>query len=397
MEYQIVVCSKDDIRITAVFSDRICKRILIGKSDENFQVGDIYCGRIEKMVDNVKAAFVNIGMKQNVYVPYDKMKEAITRPGHADGKVHEGDTILVQIERMPSKNKPATAVGDFSLVGNSVILFHGRTGVSFSKKIENSAFRERMKEQFGQCYKNDTGIMFRTNAPLYQEEIIHTEIHKLTAAYEKLVHDFGYSVTGKCLYHGIPQNLTVFRDEYLSDISEIVTEEEDVYSYLKENPFISETGIHLRYEKNREVSLYHLYDMKKVLSEALARKVWLKSGGYLVIDTTEAMTVIDVNSGKASDAKNKKNLLHQVNLEAADEILHQISLRNLSGIIIVDFINTDGDNDSVELNKYLKANAKNDHGHTSIVDITKLGLVEITREKQEAPLSELVKSLGFIP
>lgn len=393
MDDRIIVCKKDDVSITALFRGNICHRILMSKSDRDFRIGNIYTGRIEKLVDNVKAAFVDIGFEQNVYVPFEKMQMPLTLPAHSDGKIHEGDKILVQIERMPSKNKPASAAGDFSLVGNSVVLFYGRKGISFSKKINDSAFRESKKINYFDF--ESLGLMFRTNAPYYSDSVIQEEVQDLKRIYDAILKDFSHSLPGKCLYKGLQENLCIFRDEYIRDIKEIVVEETEIYSYLKNLP--SFNNIDIRLHQDSSVSLYHIYDLKKVINDALARRVWLKSGAYLVFDNTEALTVIDVNSGKASAAKSGKNILHRINLEAAEEILHQIALRNLSGIIIVDFINSDGNGDTAELLHYLEDKTYGDRVHTRIVDITKLGLAELTREKTDAPLSEVVKSLNFIP
>ena len=398
MDDRIIICKKDDISVTAVFSGKVCNKLYLDSNRDGMRIGDIYVGRIDKLVDNVKAAFVNIGTEQNVYVPYEKMKNPAAEPMHADGRIHEGDRILVQIERMPAKNKPATAVADISLVGCAVILFPGREGVSFSKKIEDSGFRDSMKQQYAPLLKEwQQGIMFRTNSPSYTAEVIHEEILRLKKDYESIRKEFTYKRYGERVYKGLPAHLTVFRDAYLQDIQEIVTQEQESYDYLKQLPIVHGKNVRIRTEKDSEVSLYHLYDLKKCFNDALSRKVWLKSGGFLVFDVTEALTVIDVNSGKASANKGSGNSLHQINLEAAEEILHQIRLRNLSGIILVDFINTDGSDDADKLMQFLKEQAQLDRGNTIIVDITKLGLVEITRVKTDAPLSETVKKLSFQP
>ena len=397
MDDRIIICRKDGFLVTAVFRGKECNRLSVCKASEDMRIGNIYIGRIASIVPNMNACFADIGTGQNVHVPLEKTAGVLSSPAHADGKLHVGDSILLQIDRLPSKQKAASATGEVSLVGNAVCLLQGRKGISFSKKIEAPGFRDNIKILFEGKTEEGLGVMLRTNSVAFAEERIVAEYEKLRGTYQEILRRFQCSVPGVCLYRGLPEYMTMFRDEYLSELDEVVTDDPDVYKEMEEYlaAFLPDYAGKLRKYDSEKVSLYHLYDLRKVISDALSRTVSLPGGGNLVFDKTEAMTVVDVNSGRGS-AVHKKNALHKVNLEAAKELARQMRLRSLSGMILCDFISSDGSDDAADLLTKLREFTKDDRD-TDVVDITKLGIVEITRQKRDVPLYETVKKLGFTP
>ncbi len=397
MDDRIIICRKDGFLVTAVFSGKECNRLSVCKASDDMRIGNIYIGRIASIVPNMNACFADIGTGQNVYVPLEKTAGALSSPAHADGKLHVGDSILLQIDRLPSKQKAASATGAVSLVGNAVCLLQGRKGISFSKKIKAPGFRDNIRKLFEGKTEEGFGVMLRTNSVAFAEERIVAEYEKLRDTYQEILRRFQCGVPGVCLYQGLPEYMTMFRDEYLSELDEVVTDDPDVYKEMEEYlaAFLPDYAGKLRKYDSEKVSLYYLYDLRKVISDALSRTVSLPGGGNLVFDKTEAMTVVDVNSGRGS-AVSKKNALHAVNLEAARELARQMRLRSLSGMILCDFISTDGSDDASDLLTKLREFTKDDRD-TDVVDITKLGIVEITRQKRDVPLYETVKKLGFMP
>ena len=397
MDDRIIICRKDGFLVTAVFRGKECNRLSVCKASEDMRIGNIYIGRIASIVPNMNACFADIGTGQNVHVPLEKTEGALCAPAHADGKLHVGDSILLQIDRLPSKQKVASATGAVSLVGNAVCLLQGRKGISFSKKIVTPGFRDSIRKVFEGRTEEGFGVMLRTNSVAFAEERIVAEYEKLRGTYQEILRRFQCGVPGVCLYQGLPEYMTMFRDEYLSELDEVVTDDPDVYKEMEEYlaAFLPDYAGKLRKYDSEKVSLYHLYDLRKVISDALSRTVSLPGGGNLVFDKTEAMTVVDVYSGRGS-AVSKKNALHAVNLEAARELARQMRLRSLSGMILCDFISTDGSDDAADLLTKLREFTKDDRD-TDVVDITKLGIVEITRQKRDVPLYETVKKLGFMP
>ena len=189
MDDRIIICRKDECIVSAVFRGDACFRLAVCRDDDTLRVGNIYIGRVDSIVDNVNAAFVDIGLKTNVYAPLKKLYGAYSQPAHADGRLHKGDTVLVQIDRLPSGIKPASATGEISLVGNAVVLLKERNGVSFSKMIDDPEFRTSMRELFRERKSDDYGIMFRTNAPFFETDKIIAEYELLKKEYDRLTND----------------------------------------------------------------------------------------------------------------------------------------------------------------------------------------------------------------
>lgn len=396
MDDRIIICRKDDCIVSALFRGKDCYKLSVFRDEEKLRVGSIYIGRIDSVVPNVNACFADIGTGANVYVPLKKLEGALATPSHADGKIHQEDSVLLQIDRLPSKSKPASATGEISLAGNATVLLRGRKGISFSKMIDIPGYRDEMREAFRNMDMDGYGAMLRTNAPYFSKEKTVAEFERLREEYDEILRRFRFGRPGTLIKDGLPDYMTMFRDEHLSDLTEIVTDDEAVYGGLTDycSRFLPELSAKIRKYQSDQVSLYHVYDLAKCFKEALSRSVYIKSGAEMVFDRTEAMTVVDVNSGKAS-AAGKKDVLSKINLEAAKELARQIELRSLSGMILCDFISTSREESDRLLNA-MREYVAFDRDIT-VVDITALGIMEITRTKKEAPLQETVKKTRFTP
>ena len=224
------------------------------------------------------------------------------------------------------------------------------------------------------------GLIFRTNSQNATLDEIKAEIEDLTDAYNQIT-KFGITRPGKtCLYTKENPILTTLRDRIKDDNYVITTDVSDIYNDL--NDLFSNYKLKPEIKLyNDEYELYKLYSLNSLLTSLASKKVWLKSGGYLIIEATEALTSIDVNTGKYDKGSNKEAAILKINKEAAEEIARQLRLRNISGIIIVDFINMASPESMSELISFTKEKLKNDYIQTNFVDITKLGLMEITRKK----------------
>ncbi len=394
MENGLIVYRREEQIVTAGFQDRELVSINVcGNAANPYLPGSLWIGRVEKLVPGIHAAFVRVegSGADNWYLPIDKAKAVLCKQTHADGWLHVGDEIVVQVEREASKTKPISLVSDFSLTGVNLVLMHGKSGIYFSSKIDNEAFVAEWKERFHEYRKSTFAIMLRTNAQFASAESILCEFEALYAAYGKLCTEFVSRTVGTCLRKGLPSYLCELRDAYTAFFDEIVTDDEliftEIQAFLKE--YRPEQAQVLRKFDVSLTSLSAVHGMEARIKELMAKRVWLKSGAYLVIEYTEAMTVVDVNSGKATAGNklNKEGFL-TCNLEAAREVLRQIRLRNLSGIIMVDFIDMKEPADRKTLMDMLHALAKQDPIRTTIVDMTKLNLVEITRMKKKRPLYE---------
>ena len=397
METRIVYRKKDAV-VSASVEDNRLRDIRITGPEGDLTPGDIYVGRIESVVPNINGAFVSIGRDRNCFLKLERANYPIASPKHTDGKLHAGDVILVQVERDEGRNKPATVVCDFSLTGIHVVLIHGKREVRISSKIEDNVWKAEMRTVVGEWIDQDYAVMLRTNSYKAGTEAIRAEYDTLLDIYKMLLTAAETRTVGSRLFSGLPDYLCDLRDSGMDTVNRILTEDEDIYNavldFAKRFRPDCVQGVELR-----DKSVYPLeaeFGMLAKLGELTSRRVWLKSGAYLVFDTTEAMTVVDVNTGKASASKACAKGFLAVNKEAAEELAYQIRLRNLSGIIIVDFIDMESEDDRRELMKSLKSLLENDPVKTRVVDMTKLNLVEITRMKKHRPLEEDIRKYSVL-
>lgn len=351
-------------------------------------LGSIYIGRVEEVVPGIQAAFVSIAPKQKVFLPLGECVRPLLVNRDYDGQLRQGDEIVVQITGKAVKTKLPEATARLSLPGTYCVCRMDSPRTSYSGKLKEETVNELKKAlQESQIPgRENYGFIIRTNArTLTDKEPLFSEMAKFTAVFDDLRQKYKTRTCHSCLYRSEPELVRVLKGIPIEDYDDIVTDQEQICQLI--SPFLD---VPVRYYQDPSLSLTALYSLNTHLSRALEKRVWLPGGGYLVIEPTEAMTVIDVNSGKASGDKriSKKNLYLQINLEAAREIARQLRLRNCSGMIMVDFINMDSPEDKKTLMKALDEQLRRDQVETRLVDMTGLGIVEITRKKINRPLSD---------
>lgn len=379
------------------FSESVCTGISVLADSEKTLLGNIYIGRVENVVSNINAAFIEIQKGIKCYYSLQENKKHIFLNRKNNKTVNVGDKLLVQVCREPIKTKPATVTSKIEIPGKFAVLSSDVEGVLISSKIKKSSNAQALKECIEKelTDKNvEAGIIVRTNAASVSMEIVLKEINQLVDKYNKVLQRAEFGMFYEKLNSGIPEYCSYINDIPEKDLEEIVTDNKDVYDTIVSNvPEIDMNKI--RFYDDELLELYKLYSFETIIKHATDRKVWLKSGGYLVIDQTEAMTVIDVNSGKQTVKKRKadtdavmEDAFFKVNMEAAEELSRQLRMRNLSGIIIVDFINMKLEDHNQKLLSAMSHLLKKDPVTASVIDITKLGLMEITRKNQGKCLAE---------
>jgi ribonuclease G len=245
-----------------------------------------------------------------------------------------------------------------------------------------------------EVYKNsEYGFIVRTNAASIEDNVLKEEAEALIGVYKDTLSHAMYKTPFTCVFKTLPGYLCDIRDSLSEAITEIITDNKDLYdeiaSYL--GSYQKEDLVKLKFYEDNLLTLSNLYSVNLKLENALKKKVWLKSGGNLVIEPTEALTVVDVNTGKAIYGKRKvQDTFLKLNLEAAEEIAKQIRLRNLSGIIVVDFIDMEEKGAKEELMRFFEEQLRKDPVKTVLVDMTALNLVEVTRKKVRKPLYEQI-------
>lgn len=357
-----------------------------------YAIGDIYIGRVKNIVKGMDAAFVELAPGSVGFLRFSHVhpRTILNRSDAEHPKC--GDEILVQVSKEPHKTKEATLTTDISFAGRHLVFVPYSHGIYYSKKFSSST-KEYLRdviyavitENFGdaELFLQKHGILLRTNAKNASSEDIATELCELYRKASDITSVADKRTVFSCLYKEDTFFESVLNQSFVTVETEIITDNEDIYAKLS-------SKAEIRLYQDEQISLYNLYGLADKLKEALSKKVWLKCGGYLLIEPTEALTVIDVNSGKSTKEQNKLSpdeFHHRVNCDAVAEIVRQLRLRNISGIIIVDFLKT-GESYNKKLLELLKAEVSNDPTQTVIVDMTPLGLVEITRKKTEASLYE---------
>lgn len=346
----------------------------VNEESDSIQVGDIYTGKVKNIVPNIQGAFVEIKDQQLCFYPLDERTTEI--PLRID------DEILVQIKKNGTKEKKPLVTENIELSGEFVVLTGNKSFVGVSNKITSTEIKSSLKALCKKYITKDFGFIIRTSAADASQEAIEVEMQKLIDRYEemqqKAMHLKPFQYVGS-VQHDI---LKYCFGLYANQVDGIITDDEDI-----KDAFIKQE-YPVKFLEIKDNSLNRMYRMEHYISQALAKKVWLKSGGFLVIEKTEAMTVIDVNSGKSIGKGNKEQHLIKINQEAAKEIARQLRLRNISGIIMIDFIDMKEDASQEGLLRKMKQYTRQDSKKVTVLDITKLGLMEVTRKKEKVSLGE---------
>lgn len=391
MKQKLVITQQNEKYIVALTDSRRLIEVYTEPADQTIFVGNIYVGQVKNIVQNIQAAFVQVDKDTLCYYSLEENRHHLFLNKKSGGELKPGDLILVQISREAVKNKAPACTCYLNFTGRYSVLTWNKTTLGFSNKITSQERRKELKKLYREFQDPDYGFIVRTNAAEAEEEEIRKELQLLIARGKKVIGDAPHRSYGQALMRGLPGYLTVMRDYSMTDITEVVTDSQEIYRQLTEQESLSsmKNAFPIRYYEDPCLSLDQLYRITPQIKEALSTKVWLKSGGYLFIEPTEAMTVIDVNTGKAIEGKRPASRqFYKINLEAAREIAYQIRLRNLSGIIIIDFIDMVDPKLQEELLWELKRCISQDRIKTTLIDITGLGLVELTRKKIKKPLYE---------
>lgn len=385
MEAKYVITNYNSKRLMFLLEDNSLVRVSF--LDNESLIGGIYSAKVVNIVKSINAAFVDIGAGDFWYYPLSDNdgKHIFLKHGNTD-KLCVGDEILVQVSMDPIKSKKGVVTSDITLKGDYIVL--NRSGeIGISKKIKDGETKAKLLNELSFISdESNMGAIIRTAAENVSTEAVRDEAERLLALYNELLNKAQNSVCKKLIYSSGKNYISDLRDVILKNKYEsfsIYTDLKDIYSELSAE--IDKR--YLYFYDDKLLSLEKLFAFEDKLTKAFNKYIYLKSGGTIVVEMTEAMTVIDVNTGKMIKGKNVQNTFLKINKEAAVELARIIRLRNISGIIIIDFISmTDADKTN-ELISLLKAELSRDEIMVKYVDITSLGLVELTRKKVSKPLT----------
>lgn len=373
--------------LAAAFDEKRMTQIQVEAVSKSSILGNIYIGRVENIATNIQAAFVNIAKGVSCFLPLEEAKNAVFTKKNGKKDLCIGDELLVEVTREKQKNKPASVSANLNFSGKYLILTTGNHLLGISKKL-HATERERLQALLKDQITDTFGIVVRTAAKDASDEKILKELEMLTKQCHACLQGAMHRTAFTRLREAPPFYLQFLKNRNLTEVQKITTDIPSVHEVLLQYLQDTKEAEKLHLYTDTQVSLFALYSLTHELERALHRQVWLPSGAYLVIDPTEALTVIDVNSGKNIKKKAREELVFSVNVEAAHEIARQLILRNISGICIIDFIDMKEKEHREELMHILRMDLKKDKVPATLVDITRLGLVELTRKKVQKSLKE---------
>ncbi len=388
MDRKLVVLSSKSLYMFVIYENEEPTELRIEYLNSFKQSGNIYKGKVKRFVPAMNAAFIDIGEDREAFLP---VKDIKTCPSLEVGK-----SVLVQVKRSPINTKGAKLTCKITLPGKYLVLLPTTKQISISSKIENKHLKEEIKELLEPFNKEGYGFIIRTSAQHASPESIIEDFMSLKNLWEKILKQAANKKMPSLIYEEKDKVYSILRD-YAGEISKIITDDLKIYKnlkkHVKENFPDKNIEVQLYTEKN--VSLYNKYQIDRLINKILSPYVWLKSGGYLVIEETEALVVIDVNSGRHCKHKSLEDTAYHTNLEAVKEIAKHIRLRDLGGIIVIDFIDMKDEERKKALIEVLKDEVKKDKRPVKVKNFTSLGLLEMTRKKIEESLIKQLSDICF--
>ena len=393
---EIIIDNTDEKSIITLVENSIVTE----KYEEDFNKkrieGNIYLGKIQRVLPGLQAVFVDIGNNRNAFL---HIKDIVPKVSNETGNKNEnfedidikeyvkvGMPVIVQVKKDQIMQKGPRVSTHINMPGRFVVIMPGTKFITVSQKVENKEEINRLKEIVKKNLNKDLGIIIRTSAIGKNEKEIKEDMNeviaKLEAVYsnlEKLKNEKNFEP--KLLYTNNRVIDRLLVDMMDRGINKIIVNTEYMYNYIEN--ILKKMKQHDFIKIELKNNVFDVYDIKKQLEKIENRKIWLKCGGFITIDKTEALTAIDINSGKFTGKKNssKENTIYKVNQEATVEIAKQLRLRNISGIIVIDYIDMEEEQDRKNIMNLLDKELKKDRSKTQIMGFTKLDLLEMTRKK----------------
>ncbi len=351
--------------------------------------GNIYLGRVENIIPGLDGAFVNIGGSRNAFLRFKDLSSRYMKEILRKEALEKGDKILVQVKKDSTKIKGPQVTTRISLAGRYIVYFPMNFAKGISKRIVDRLERDRLKAISKRLRNKGEGLIIRTAAEGVSEELISEELESLRREWRDLLKRFRRSRKPKVLREEPSLEERILRERFDRMVERVVTNDLEIADIVRKHAEVYGKFVELEYVEGDVFEKMGIYDL---MNELTRRTVPLESGGFIVIDTTEALTVIDVNSAGFTDSKTHRELILKTNLEAAREIARQIRLRNIGGMVIIDFITMEWEEDRKKVIEELKRELIKDRAHTEVLGFTRLGLLEMTRKRTTKPLESIILS-----
>ncbi len=389
MSQQIVIA--EQARIAALLTDDRVDELIVAQGQ--YQIGDIFLGTVENVLPGIDAAFINIGeSEKNGFIHVSDLGPLRLKKGSfgITELLEPKQKVLVQVIKEPTGSKGPRLTGNISIPGKYLILQPYAQGINISRKINIETERSRLKALGVLIKPPSTGLLFRTEAEKIKEELLIEDLEHLIKQWENVL-----KVSEACNPPNLVKrdddfSLKILRDHIKESTKSIIIDSKFSVERAKDFLINYESDIDIQLHDNSlNQHIFEKYEIKKTIQKALQPRVDLPSGGYIIIEPTEALTVVDVNSGSFTRSANSRQTVLWTNCEAAVEISRQMKLRNIGGVIVVDFIDMESRRDQFQLLEHFTSAIKDDSAKPQIAQLTELGLVELTRKRQGQNIYEL--------
>lgn len=396
--YKEMLISIDEMENrVAILEDGKLMEIYISREDR--QIGSIYKGKVANILPGMQAAFVDIGLERNAFLCMDDASAILGEEIPADyGSMSIKDVLkvnqetLVQIVKESWGLKGARVTTHITLPGRFMVFLPSAQYVGISRRIEDEEERERLRRVAEELKRPGYGIIVRTAAEGKSAQELEKDLRHLERLWEKIQTASKRKKAPLLIHQELGLVYKLVRDLFTSEVDRLVLDSKSEYGKIAELVDLIAPDLKPRIQLfNEKKSLFDAYGVETELEKALRRRVWLESGGFLIIDKTEALTVIDVNTGKFVGKNNLNDTIFKINMEAIPEIARQLRLRDIGGIIIVDFIDMESEKHQQQVLDELQAYLKKDYTKTHLVGMTELGLVQITRKRVSKDLDEYLR------
>ncbi len=399
----IVNAGREETRV-ALLENSLVTEIYIDRKKDRGIAGNVYKGRIMKVLPGMQAAFIDIGLEKSAFLyvgdVFDSSSEYTPlmedeglelevetkrKRAHAnqiEDLLQEGQEILVQVSKEPISTKGARVTTYISIPGRYLVMMPGVNHIGVSRRIENSEERKRLREIVSRLRKPNTGYIIRTASQGRSEEDFVADIEFLSRLWDNVQKKKERVSAPALLHNELDLVFRVIRDVFTRDVDRMVIDSPDEYQRVREfvDSYIPPLSRRVK-PYDGDDPIFDHYGVEIEISRALGRKVWLKSGGYIIVDQTEALAAIDVNTGRYVGKRTLEDTILKTNLEAVREIAYQLRLRNMGGIVVLDFIDMEREDNRRKVYSALQEALSNDKAKTTISHISPIGLIEMTRKR----------------
>ena len=389
MSQQIIIA--EQARIAALIKDDRVEELIV--SQGQYQIEDIFLGTVENVLPGIDAAFIDIGeSKKNGFIHVSDLGPLRLKKSAAGitELLEPKQKVLVQVMKEPTGNKGPRLTGNISLPGKYLILQPFGQGVNISRKINMETERSRLRALGVLIKQPGTGLLFRTESQGISEELLIDDLESLIQKWENILQLNEASSPPKLISRDEDFSIKILRDYANSETTQVIIDNKNAIERAKNYLLQNDSNFIINFHSNlKEEHILEKYKIYQAIEKGLQPRVDLPSGGYIIIEPTEALTVIDVNSGSFTRSANSRQTVLWTNCEAAIEISRQMKLRNIGGVLIIDFIDMDSRRDQFQLLEHFTTAIKDDSAKPQIAQLTELGLVELTRKRQGQNIYEL--------